>query len=225
MSVLTTTVTTASNTSPRERGSGAVHPCTVTRTRAGPLPRPPHVCETCGRAACVHVLEGYDHGRRVVRRFCLDCADRAVPWPGDTSSAGLRPGLPALGVLCGAALLGLGLFGDLLVPERHAGFGLYQQTGVVLAAIVVLVGVLLRVGPLAVAGLFLLGGSIGADWFGLVSGPGIGWKQQLMIASGAVLTAGGLAVRQLRRQWRAARVRDSAPPHATHAAVCGGGRA
>lgn len=220
MSAITTTVSAEPNTDLRERACGAVHRSTLTGTRAGSLPRPPHVCETCGRAACVHILEGYDHGRRVVRRFCLDCVDRAAPWPGDTSPAGLRPGLPALGVLCGAALLGLGLFGDLLVPDRHAGFGLYQQTGVVLAAIVVLVGVLLRVGPLAVAGVFFLGGAIGADWFGLVSGPGIGWKQQLMVAAGVALIAGGLAVRQLRRWRRAARGSDGVPPFSTHTAVC-----
>lgn len=225
MSAITTRITAEPDTTRRERACGAVHRSALPRTRDASLPRPPHVCETCGRAACVHVLEGYDQGRRVVRRFCLDCVDRAAPWRGATSPVGLRPGLPALGALCGAALLGLGLFGDLLVPERHSGFGLYQQTGVVLAAVVVLVGVLLRAGPLAVAGLFLLGGAIGADWFGLVSGPGVGWKQQLMIASGLVLIAGGLVVRQFHRRQRAARGRGAAPTLVTQAAVCGDSRA
>lgn len=159
-----------------------------------------HACATCGQPACVHVLEGYDRGQRVVRRFCLDCVDSAAPWVGATPRGGLRPGLPVLAALCGLVLMVVGLFGDFLIPERRPGFGIYQQTGVLLAVPLLLVGVLLRVGPLALGGGLLLAVSISADWFGLASGPGIGWKQQLMIAAGALLTAGGLLWRTVRRR-------------------------
>lgn len=153
-----------------------------------------HCCVQCGRAANVHVLEGYDRGRPVVRRFCLDCADDAAPWSGPQPSADLRAGLPPLVALGGFVLVVVGLCGDFLVPHRHAGFGLYQQTGVVLAMLLVFIGALLRVGPLALAGVFLLAASVAADWFGLISGAGIGWKQQAMITVGVVLTLGGLGV-------------------------------
>lgn len=174
-----------------------------------------HRCVQCGCAASVHVLEGYDRGRPVVRRFCLDCADDAAPWSGPQPSAELRPGLPALLALGGLVLVVVGLFGDFLVPQRHAGFGLYQQTGVVLAMLLVFIGALLRVGPLALAGVFLLAASVAADWFGLISGAGIGWKQQALTTVGAVLALGGLGVWLRGRR----RLRPGAPRWGGGAAV------
>jgi len=156
-----------------------------------------------------------------VERFCLDCVDT----PAALSAAavgGVRPGLPVLAGASGLALLVVGLFGDFLLPDRSPGFGVYQQTGVVLAVVLGLVGILLRVGPVALCGLFLLAASISADWFGLVSGSGIGWKQQTMIMVGAALAGCGIVGRLLRRS-RALRRRANGPGRAPVRSMATGG--
>ncbi len=180
-----------------------------------------HACRVCGRRACVHVLERYERGRPIVERFCLGCVDT----PAALSAAavrGVRPGLPVLAGASGLALLAVGLFGDFLIPDRSPGFGVYQQTGVVLAVLLGLVGILLRVGPVAFCGLFLLAASISADWFGLVSGPGIGWKQQTMIMVGAALAGCGIVGRLLRRS-RALRRGINGPGRAPVRSMATGG--
>ena len=143
------------------------------------------VCESCGEPARAHILEGYSGGMPNVRRFCLNCVDEhAEPLPEPPKA---RSGLPA-GLLLGlvSVVFGvLGVFGDSLLPEVHAGFGWYQRLGVGLGALLVLTGTLLRVDLIALSGAFLFAGSICADWFGLVHSPGIGWKQQAFVGISA----------------------------------------
>ena len=136
---------------------------------------------------------------------------------------GPQPGLPGLVGLCGLVLVVVGLFGDFLIPERRPGFGVYQQTGVLLAVPLVLVGVLLRVGPLALGGGLLLVASISADWFGLASGPGLGWKQQMMAAAGAVLVAGAWVWRAVHRRRSVTRGGRDSGLLAVPGAACGVG--
>ena len=142
-------------------------------------------CERCGQAARVHILEGYAQGQPIQRRFCLQCAP------------GFSPALPSLHVnrarlritflvgVIGVVLGTVGVFGDAFVPEGHAGFGWYQRAGVLLGALFVFVGILLRADLIALGGLLLFGGSLCADWVGLTRAPGIGWKQQALLGVSA----------------------------------------
>jgi membrane protein implicated in regulation of membrane protease activity len=65
--------------------------------------------------------------------------------------------------------------------------------------VIVALGLLLRAEVIALGGAFLLAMSLCADWFGLTQGPGIGWKQQVLVAAGLVC----LAVALVRRHGRA----------------------
>jgi len=141
-------------------------------------------CEVCGQAARVHVLEGYVGGQPRTRRFCLPCADEAPLRAPGGDLARPRPGLAVMLVLAGVTCAVLGLFGDFLIPQGHAGFGWRQTTGTVLGALVVFVGVLLRADVVALAGTYLLTAALLADWFGLTHGAGIGWKQQSLLGVG-----------------------------------------
>jgi hypothetical protein len=196
---------------PRDARRGPPEPASPRK----PDPPPVMVCQTCGRPALVHILDGYDHGRPVLRHLCLDCDDAALPAP-EQSSGGLRPGLPVLIGATGLALVVVGLFGDVLLPDRHAGFGSHQQWGVVLALVLGFIGMLLRIGPLALAGLLLLAASVSADWFGLISGPGVGYKQQILVKLGTALVLCGVLgrLRARRRHQRLTQARHPSAPHA-----------
>ena len=150
-------------------------------------------CEVCGEGARVLILEGYAEGQPVMRHYCLRC-DAAAP--AETDVVGERPriGVHVLVELAGLVLCVVGLFGDYLVPSAHVGFGWHQQVGAGAGALILVIGLVLRMEVVALGGAFLLGASLCADWFGLTHGPGIGWKQQAMIAIGAVgLLTGGIA--------------------------------
>ena len=158
------------------------------QTGADDLVRRRRGCEVCGRPARVHILENYGHGQPIIRRFCLHCAlenPRPVPVP---EQAAPRTRITALIALVGVAIGVLGVLGDTLTLESHAGFGWFQRLGVFVGALIVFVATLLRADLIALGGIFIVMGSLCADWFGLARAPGIGWKQQALLAcSGACL--------------------------------------
>jgi hypothetical protein len=140
----------------------------------------PDVCHWCGDRARVHVLEGYELGRPIVRRLCLQCAtpDRLLGFERRTSTARL-----GFAWMVGVAGLVCGLIAVLVdsVPLRaQAGFGVYQGAGVLIGALAVVVGALSRTDLVAVAGTFVFGGAVFADWLGETRAVGVGWKQQLL---------------------------------------------
>ena len=169
---------------------------------AGTLPTPVSTCELCGATARVQVLEGYANGQPVVRRFCLVCASGPALAPG-SEERNARPSVWTIIALLGVALGVLGAFGDLILPNFHAGFGWYQRCGVVVGVLLGLLGVLMRIDVLALggAGLFIV--SLGADWLGLRHSPGVGWKQQLVLALAVVC----MLLALLRRRVKAGRDR------------------
>lgn len=175
---------------------------------APPRPR----CQRCGAPARVQVLAGYAGGAPVLHRACLACADAALAAGPQARSA--RPRLRGTVLLAGAVLLFVGLLGDWLVPDGRAGFGWHQRTGLLLGVVVSLLGLLVRVNFLTLLGAYLAGAALLADWTGLTRGPGIGWKQQLLLAAGGAVLA---AV-----AWRGlvARRRGVAPRPAAPAAGC-----
>ena len=142
-------------------------------------------CEVCRTQARVLILEGYAEGQPVLRSLCCACAATA---PARTSTAGERRriSLHMLAAVAGLVLCVVGLLGDFLVPSRSPGFGLHQQLGVGAGVFILVIGLLLRAEIVALAGGLLLVAAVCADWFGLTDGAGIGWKQQAMIAIGAL---------------------------------------
>ncbi len=175
-----------------------------------PAPEPddaigtPGVCRRCGQPARVHVLEGYQGGRPLRHCYCMPCAGvRSSP------QTAARPRPLRLGLvlaLAGLASAVVGLLGDLLIPEARVGFGWYQRSGVLIGALILFVGLLVRAEVVAVGGALLLGAAAGADWFGLTRGPGMGWKQQALLAAGAGCAGLALAARWAvvygQRLWR-----------------------
>ena len=145
------------------------------------------VCDVCGQPARVHILEGYQQGQPVHRRFCLRCAPEAPPW---NSERGFQHGKLRLSILIGATGIGLGalaLLADHFIPMRtSAGFGWHKGGGLVIGALLLLIGTLSRADLIAIGGLLLFGASCFAGLFGWAQSPGIGWKQQLLLELSAV---------------------------------------
>jgi hypothetical protein len=156
------------------------------------------VCEVCGQPARIDILDGYANGTPVRHAFCLTCAGTSVR-PLREGNSRLR--LSTLATLAAFAVLVVGVFGDFLIPAGNAGFGWHQRLGVVIGTLIGLFGLLLRAELVTLAGAFLFGASLTADWFGLTHGPGIGWKQQWMIAAGLTILIGAVLARMRYRLW------------------------
>ncbi len=162
-------------------------------------------CQQCQAPARLQLLQGYQGGAPVYRRLCLACARAAAP------VVYKRRRTPAwsLLALAGAAVLIVGLCGDWLIPDGHAGFGLRQQLGGVLGLAIGLLGLLTGVEFVALAGAFLLGAAITADWFGFTRGPGIGTTQQAVIWVGLLCMLSAALWRWIPRFRDAAKRRDA----------------
>lgn len=148
-------------------------------------------CSQCGRASCVHVLEGYSGQTPVFRSLCLACSENhATPDP----VALMRPRLSlsaavvATGVIVGAG----GALADHFGIGGSSGFGMAQSIGVVVGAVCILVGALLRVDMIGILGGILFITSIVADLLSIGGRSGFGWKQTAAVAGGAALTGAGM---------------------------------
>lgn len=139
-------------------------------------------CETCGEPARVRILEGYSNGQPIVHRFCLGCVGYAAPLSSRPRAGKPRLRMPVLVGLAGVVLGTVGVFGDAFILESNTGFGTYQQGGVVLGALLVFIGAVLRADVVALGGAFVFVGALTADWFGMARRPGIGSKQQIVLA-------------------------------------------
>jgi hypothetical protein len=170
-------------------------------------PGPRSLCEVCGAPTRVQVLVRYSKEGPVHRTFCLDCGKSHI---GCSYMPGVsrRPGAWLLFAAAGAVLMTVGVFGDWIIPSRHAGFGWEQGWGVILGVIVGLFGLLVRADLVALAGAFLVGASLSADWFGLTQGSGIGPKQQCLIGVGLVCVAIAMLLR-MKISLRRSRPRDA----------------
>jgi len=160
-----------------------------------------HTCIDCGQPARVHVLDGYMNGQPVLRHVCAACVEKMVPL--QAARRARRPlglSVTALLGLAGGVLIALGLLGDYLVPSRHPGFGRHQQLGLLVGTVVLGIGLLTRAGVIALAGLLFAAASLCADWLGLTAGVGVGWKQQIMLGGGVLLSLAAVIVHSLRRE-------------------------
>ncbi len=148
------------------------------------------VCEICGVPAVVHINDQASEGA-TMRHLCFQCADRE-----DMSSATRTRRLNFGAVLAavGLMLLVISLLADVLAFGDAEGFGWQQLSGVALAGILVLVGAVMRIPTLLVAGLIGVVMTILADWLAFGSAEGFGWRQILGCVVGLILVVSGVSL-------------------------------
>ncbi len=144
-------------------------------------------CDLCGKPARVCVLHGYRDGAPVYGRYCLDCPSTSDFDHSARSRSSKRLSLHLLICLLGVVIGVLGGAADLVVSDAHPGFGWYQRTGVLVGAIIVLLGMLVRAEVVALVGVFLFAGAVSWDCFSYSDAPGVGWKQQTALVVSAFL--------------------------------------
>jgi hypothetical protein len=156
----------------------------------------PH-CDICGKPASVRVLERYADGEPVFKRYCLECAQRvggaATMKGGATSRHRMSRG--SLLIAAGVLIVIVAATGDYIGIRGSSGFGWYQALGICLGALFVLIGALLGVDVFAIFGTIVFGLAACSDLLGIAGVPGIGWKQNLAIFAGVVMTTVGVILR------------------------------
>ena len=156
-----------------------------------------HHCDTCGKSATVRVLEKYADGEPVFKRYCLECAQRAGGAPvieGDAAPKH-RLSFGSMLIAAGVLIVIVAATGDYIGIRGSSGFGWYQALGICLGALCVLIGALLGVDVIAIFGTIIFGLAACSDLLGIAGVPGIGWKQNLAIFAGVVLTTVGVILR------------------------------
>ncbi len=152
-------------------------------------------CEICGSPAIVHITHE-DHQGVLVRHLCLACADGEQQalhtWNRGVDRAAV------LAVL-GLSILVISVFADHLGFGRSPGFAWKQEAGVLLAALLLLTGALIRVPTLSVCGLLAGGVTVLADRIGFGDSAGFGWQQVAGTAVGGLLLLWGYALYHGRR--------------------------
>ncbi len=149
--------------------------------------RPP--CDLCGQPANVHISDILA-GEQVTRRFCPDCAD-LIP-DKDSAQPVRRSAQAAVLLVVGGLILFISLLADVLQFGGSQGFGIQQQVGVLLGAIMLLLGAVTRTPTLLVIGVISAGLAFLADWLAFGSSGGFGWQQAGGSVTGAALMAFGM---------------------------------
>ena len=144
----------------------------------------------------------------MLRAFCLACADSTPAREAAAGTGRTRVAMRACLVTAGIFLMMVGALGDHLGIHGTPGFGWHQQLGVLLGALLLVCGGLLRIDLVAVIGAMIVALSAGADWLGLGNNDGFGWKQEGAVLSGFMLALVGLALERWERYASRARGGD-----------------
>ncbi len=155
-------------------------------------------CETCGRPARVRVLEEYQDGAPVFKQYCLECADQRSDRTvanSDPTSDKPRLSFASLMILAGLLIATVAVLGDYIGIRGSGAMGWYQVAGLVIGALFVVLGAMLRADVIALFGTIVFGLAVCVDLFGLSAMPGIGWKQGLAIVVGVALMVVGVVLR------------------------------
>jgi hypothetical protein len=156
-------------------------------------------CAVCDRPARIHVLQGYHDGERLVRHLCLHCAQSQQQWQApktvESSESRARPRISTLLTSVGVAIGLVALLGDWVSPDVRAGFGLYQQSGIAIASILILMGMVVRSDVIVLGGMASFVGVMLLDHLGGTPTPGLGWKQQTLLMAAVVLVGVALTIR------------------------------
>lgn len=144
----------------------------------------------CGEAVVVCILEGYAAGRPSYRRLCASC-DRAWTAQARRAQEG-KPGVwrrsfGSLGIALGAVLSLVAVGAEQVVVQSHAGFGMWQQLGVLAGLAAILLGLTLRLDFVSVAGVLTLGLAAVIDFLGPIVGAESAGARQAAAMFGALL--------------------------------------
>ncbi|GEM_PF-2734563 len=118
-------------------------------------------------------------------------ASGTVPSARNLGATGRSLHHAAVLTVLGLYLLLLALLADQLRLGNTQGFGYQQWAGVLLAAVLLLTGALLRIPTLAVIGLLTGSLTLLADYLGLGRSPGFGGRQAIAAALGVLLLITG----------------------------------
>ncbi len=150
----------------------------------------------CGSKSRVRVLTGYADRHPRYEDLCLLCADRdpqSHPEIVGISDRAREHGVFLL-LLFGLGLGILGVIADHLGISGHKGFGFYQITGVIIGAVCVVTGTMLRVDTLSLSGAVVFAVSLCADLVGIGGSPGMGNKQLAVILVALLLITIGITL-------------------------------
>jgi len=152
-------------------------------------------CEICGAPARVHVSNQLPGKGKVMRRFCMDCADTRQEdvFPEEETSA---PPLSraAVYIVAGSFVALLSITADWVRPGAREGFGVYQTAALILSAVLFFAGAVLRTATLVVAAVLMGGLSLFADRIKLGQVRGFGLYQEFGTLLGLLLAGYGIAL-------------------------------
>ncbi len=179
----------------------------VTPDKPRDLLRLPNLCAQCGKSADVCVLVEYVDKQPQFIRLCAACSD-LLPEPAPSvSSLPLNRRISTVFLMAGLGVGLLAAFGDLVAITPTQGFGLLQQFGVLVGCFVIVLGALLRIDAVALAGTTLAAVAAVMDLVGPSGNEGIGPKQRLALAGALALLVIGLAIRSRLESVAAKRMR------------------
>jgi hypothetical protein len=152
-------------------------------------------CQICGQEARVHVTSEQT-GQATVRHLCISCAAARSDIEQERYSA-INHGFVMICI--GVFITLMSVFADSLRFGKSAGFGELQWTGLVLAIVLLLSGLVLRTLTVLMTGAVLGGITLLADWLSFGNSPGFGGQQVLGVILGSAMILFGLYL-ALRRQ-------------------------
>jgi membrane protein implicated in regulation of membrane protease activity len=157
-----------------------------------------NTCDKCQEPARVHILEEYEKGTPLFRHLCLSCADALSEETarGSRGTNGNRASMASILIMVGIFFGIVGMASDYIGISRGSGFGWLRLLGLLVGVLFVLVGALIRVDAIGVAGSIILGLTACVSLFGLSQVSGIGWKQQLAMTVGLLLILTGVLLKR-----------------------------
>jgi len=152
-------------------------------------------CPRCGSESLATVVRTDDSGETQLRTYCKACQERLAE-EDRNELRWLGAMVARLLVYGGIVLAALSLSADYLHISGRTGIGWRQITGVDVGCIAVLLGLLARRHFVAVAGLFLVVLSIGADLLHVGHAPGFGWRSRTSFLVATAMLVGGILWRR-----------------------------
>ena len=152
-------------------------------------------CPKCNSDSLATVLSMDDSGERVLRSYCPACGRPETTRARAALLAAVAI-VPKVLVYGGILLAVLTASADYLSISGRTGFGWRQMLGTELGFLALTLGLLLRLGMLAVAGVFVLVLSIGADLLRVGHMPGFGWRSHVGFVVATAMLVGGVVWRR-----------------------------
>jgi hypothetical protein len=177
------------------------------------------ICERCGEPASIHITSEKT-GSVSMRHLCLRCVE-IEPAVRHRRKRAFNVG--AVVMCVGGMMLVISLFADQLAfGHARQGFGQWQISGVLTAAVLVGVGAAMKIPTMMIVGVFEGFLASLADWLDFGSSPGFGRSQWIGSALGGLLVVVGFVIVLMRKSWATARAEKEASYPAT-GPLAGGG--